>query len=149
MLPAILLAAAFAQDITIEDYTFVWSVAKNGEQALEVVKDPEKTVVRLRSEFNVIDMTAADAVALGKVLAETGKHADALKGKDATASAKTKNHTVQFVNSPTAGFLVVLTENRQFAFGSVGLDRKGSLAFAKELQRADKLVELVDRKIRP
>jgi prophage DNA circulation protein len=140
-----------ADEFTIEEYDFQWTVAKSGDAKLRVEKTQEATVIRLSNDMNWLTMVPKDAEAVGAVLAKVDEYWQKMKGsdKDMRESVEASKHVVTFWNSPEYGFSVSVKESGRFAMSSVSLKRDEAKLVAPHMQKAQKMAAFVDRKIAP
>ena len=139
-----------ADDLAIETYEFEWKVAKSGECTLLVVKDQDKTVVRLRGRsIQQLTLTDDEATELGKVLATSAEVNKKLKGtKEASESSKVGDINVKFMTSKEGTFMVGIAKGRSVA-NTVIMQRDDAILFAPHLSKSKQMVELVNKKINP
>lgn len=134
-----LTTVASAQEI--DDFDFNWTVAQQGDDALVVHRDEDRTEIQIRGDIRSVAIKTADAVAVGKLLATVEDRRKALQGTGKSEDHQVGDTRVSF-NDGDSGFYVAISQKRGFT--SLILDRKSCTAFAPHLQRAEQLVKRVE-----
>lgn len=135
----------------IDDYSFTWRLAKNGESELRIDKTRKSVTVVLKSEFHSVAMSAKDAEELGAVLAQAGEYWKKSKagGDDAQPTIRAGIYKVTFRQDEHFGFSAFINTADGSPFGALRLGREDAIDFASYLQKAQKLVDRVNQKINP
>jgi hypothetical protein len=158
-------SGAAAEDFAFTDYTFVWNAAKEGNVGLTVRKDPGGLRFLLGSmggRVATVSMTAAEAVAVGKVLlgteavyADHQGYYDANRETNKPAFNKEKSDTVKadafqvvFHSSPGgSNFTVKVSEAKTFSTMTL-LSRDEALKMGEHLVKAEAMADFVNRHLK-
>lgn len=140
-------SVAAAEEFAIDQFTFAWTVDSIGDNQLMVVKDDNKTVVRVWDAKDPATMTPDDAVSVGKTLKRTDEVWKKLLNKpmDETETVKISDKLNVVFFKSKAGFFVSLEQGD----GTVLLDRKAANRFAPHLLKSVEMAKFVDEKIKP
>ena len=150
---AIFLGLANAYEYTISDYDFTWHVAKAGAIALDVQKDPKGVSIVLTApggRLARLAMTPSQAVAVADVLKKTREFYDnQMKKKDPNMENQVSagDHTITFSSSRGRNFEVSVRKSVVGAL--VAMDMEQALKMATYLKDSEKLVRLVNERIKP
>ena len=156
---------ALAEEFAVDDYTFVWNVAKEGNSALTVKKDPKGLQFLLGSlggKMATVSMTAAEAASVGEVLLKSEEYYDAHKKYHETNQAsnkpmfnkeqqdivKTGENQVIFYSSPRGKeFTVKVGETKTFSTMAL-MTKDEALKMAEYLAKAEKMAAFVDSRVK-
>jgi hypothetical protein len=150
---AVFLGPANAQEYTISDYDFSWHVAKAGDIALDVQKDPRGVSIVLAAPgggLARLAMTPEQAVAVADVLKKTREFYDVqMKKKDPNMENQVSagDHTVTFSSSRGRNFEVSIRKSVVGAL--VAMDMDQALKMATTMKDSEKLIQLVNERIKP
>jgi len=137
-------------EASIDDYRFVWVVAKAGDVELRVEKTEDTTCIELCKGMDILTMTPANAEAVAAVLARADQYRQAMKGDaEKRETVKAGQYNVTFANSPKHGFSVSVRSAERFSMNSIYMERKDAKALAVHMAKAKRLTALVDKKISP
>jgi len=149
----LILNFANASAYTIEDYDFVWRVAKIGDVRLDVQKNPEGVFMSLGGpggRLARLNIPASQAEAVAKVLDETGVHYDdqmTRQHPNMSETVSAGDYTVTFSSSRGKNFRV---EVRKSAAGAlVTMNKDQALKIATYLKDSRKLAQLVNERVNP
>lgn len=144
---------ANAGSYTIDDYVFVWHVAKEGSAKVDVQKSPEGVFMVLSGpggRLARLNIAPAQAEAIAKVLDETDVHYDEQMTKQHPNMSQTVSagdYTVTFSSSRGKNFRV---EIRKSAAGAlVTMNKDQALKIATYLKDSQKLAQLVNERVNP
>ena len=149
----LMLNFANAGSYTIKDYVFVWHVAKEGNTRVDVQKSPEGVFMVLSGpggRLSRLNIVPAQAVAIAAVLDETDVHYDDQMKKQHPNISKTVSagdYTVTFSSSRGKNFRVGV--RRSAAGALVSMDKNQALKIAAYLKDSEKMVQLVNERIKP
>ena len=143
-----------SDEFTIEEFEFDWIIAKSGEAKLVLEKTHEAKRVRLWEGGMLGDqatLTPKEAVIVGAVLAKTDYYWDKMKDSDKDVQEKVDagEWAVFFVQGTKHGFSVHIKANERFSLNDIALTRLQAKEFAPHLQKADVMMEYLDKKILP
>lgn len=144
---------ANAGSYTIDDYVFVWHVAKEGSAKVDVQKSPEGVFMVLSGpggRLARLNIVPAQAEAIAKVLNETGAHYDnQMKKQDPNMSKSVSagDYTVTFSSSRGRNFQVGVRKSAAGAL--VSMKKEQALKIAGYLKDSQKLAQLVNERINP
>jgi len=137
-------------EASIDDYRFVWVVAKAGDVELRVEKTEDTTCIELYKGMDILTMTPANTEAVAAVLARADQYHQAMKGDaEKRETVKAGQCNVTFANSPKHGFSVSVRSDERFGLNSIYMQRKDAKALAIHMAKAKRLAALVDKKISP
>jgi hypothetical protein len=144
---------ANAGSYTIDDYFFVWHVAKEGSAKVDVQKSPEGVFMVLSGpggRLARLDIVPAQAEAISEVLNETGAHYDEQMKKqhpNMSKAVSAGDYTVTFSSSRGKNFQV---DVRKSAAGAlVSMNKEQALKIAPYLKDSQKLAQIVNERIKP
>jgi len=149
----LMLNVANAGSYTIDDYVFVWHVAKEGSAKVDVQKSPEGVFMVLSGpggRLARLNIDPAQAEAIAKVLDETGVHYDEqMKKQDPNMSKSVSvgDYTVTFSSSRGKSFQVGVRKSAAGAL--VPMNKEQALKMAPYLKDSQKLVQIVNERIKP
>lgn len=133
----------------IENYSFEWSVVKTGDVALTIEKTQDTTVVRLRSDMNMVTMKPAEAEAVAMALAKTDTYYQSMKGgNDKRETLNAGEWTVTFSNDAKYGFSIYISDGSTFP-SRISINRSDAVALSGHMAKARAMVSFVDARIRP
>ncbi len=145
---------ANAQEYTIGDYVFTWRVAKVGDVRINIKKTSEGVWVNLISpggKLARLSIPPSQTKAIGEVLSKTEeyynsqKKSEEMKAKDEVSVG---DYKVTFSSSKRGAFQVSLAAAKVFG-SAVLMGKDQALKVGKYLMDADKMVALVNERIRP
>jgi len=142
-----------AQDFSMDDYLFRWSVMGVGNTEFRVMKNEESTYINVYRSNGLVSvaarMSGPDAVAVGQALARTREVFEAQRGTDdnVAESVIAGNFTVTFRTSVFAGFTVVIQENNRNSTNAVTLSLEEAIGVQPELLKAIEYIEFVDSRV--
>lgn len=145
--------AIHAEEMKIQDYKFTWYVGKVGAVAVEIEKTQLHLLVLLKSpggRLASLRMRPAQTGAVAEVLLKTGEYKTrlmAMKEKDYKEVVPAGDYRVTFTKAGR-DFEVKIDEPKAFS-PSVLLFADQAPKVGEYLMNAEKMAELVDRKIRP
>lgn len=140
----LVLAAGFP----IDDYTFSWTIARSGEARVDIDKGPRTIRVAIIKDSDVITVSPADAVMIGRALAWAPESAKRLAATQRAGEEeiKTGTYIITFRFSPEYGFSASVRNPQRFVLSSVRLDERAAAAFARPLQEAEVRVEWLKKR---
>ncbi len=150
--PVLTRAAPQEEEFVIEEYDFLWTVAKSGEASLIMRKTHETTRVVIRSGGIMGDslyVLPADAEAIGKALTDVDEYFERMRNSedDVTEQVDAGNYRVAFRFSRQHGFSVWIRSTERFSMTSLSLDRSQAKGLAPHLQKAEAMAAFVDKKV--
>jgi hypothetical protein len=145
---------ANAQEYTIGDYDFTWRVAKVGDVRINIKKTPGGVRVNLISpggKLARLSIPPSQTKAIGEVLGKTEEYYNSQK-KSGEMKAKDEvsvgDYKVTFSSSKRGAFQVSLAAAKVFG-SAVLMGKDQALKVGEYLMDADKMVALVNERIRP
>jgi len=151
--------APAAEKFTFDNYYLLWELFWGEKTScLEAEKTQDATFFRLVGEncctapCVIMSISPKDAEAIGAVLARTDEFWNAMKGsaQPINRDVPVAHYVVTFSSSPTYGFNVFISTNDKTSLDDkIMLDRNEAKALAPYMQKARKMAEFLDRKIRP
>lgn len=142
-----------AQEFTMDDYLFRWSVKRVGNTEFRVMKSEEEAYINVYRSNGLVSVAARmpgpDAVLVGEALARTQEVFDAQRGSsdNVSESVVAGNFTVTFRTSVFAGFTVVIQENDRTSTNAVTLSREEALGMQPELLRANEYLAFMESRL--
>ena len=142
-----------AQDFSMDNYLFRWSVMGVGNTEFRVMKNAESTYINVYRSNGLVSVAArmpgSDAVAIGQALARTREVFEAQRGTDdnVAESVIAGNFTVTFRTSVFAGFTVVIQENNRNSTNAVTLSLDEAIGVQPELLKAIEYIDFLNSKV--
>jgi len=143
-----------AEEPKIEDYIFIWHVAKAGDVSMDIEKTPKTLQVVLQSPGGAlgrVSATPSQAEVIGEVLKRADEyHEKQSKSQDRKSEdlVTAGDHKVYFTSKRGQNFTVSVRGPETFG-GAALMGHKEAVAMSAFLLQAKKLAALVDKKINP
>ena len=153
LLLLILPALVTAQEFSMDNYLFRWSVKRVGNTEYRVMKNEELSYINVYRTNGLVSVAARmpgpDAVLVGEALARTQEVFDAQQGSSGNVaeSVDAGNFRVTFRTSPFVGFTVIIQENSNTSTNAVTLSREEAIGMHPELLRANEYLEFMESKL--
>ncbi|NLG65679.1 MAG: hypothetical protein GX537_08760 [Actinobacteria bacterium] len=133
----------------IEKWWFQWTVVEMGDTTLAMIKTNDSDFVLIKSGFDSLRLTGAEAELIGAALGETDAVYARLRGPGSSEETRAVGeYTVRFSKDEKSGFMVSIAEGGLFG-ESVLLWREQALAVAPHMQKARVMLAVVSQRVRP
>lgn len=138
------------EDLEIDNFYFVWTLAESGDAKFQIYKDGDSTRAVLADRFHNLKIKPQDAESIAKVLARTEDFYKKLGGGAEKSEAVVAGEfEINFRNTDKGKFYISVSEKKGSIMNRpVALDRAQAKALAKPMQRAVKAAALVDQKVK-
>jgi hypothetical protein len=149
---AVFFSSAYTQDFSINDYVFIWNVAKEGRAEVKVQKDPNGVSILLGygGGLGTIAIPPAEANAIGEILLKTEEYygqfekyfeerQHKITGKDFTKVEKIKDYEVWFYSeAKRKNFQVKISQAKAFK-SMANLTKDEAVKIREHLMKSKKL----------
>lgn len=139
---------AYAQEPTIDSFTFEWHLKEAGRCRLSVVKTESRVCVRIWDSYRSLDLAPRDAEEVAKAFAQADQYFKKLNGRDASESIIVGEYSVTMSNKD-ASFYVFTHKIKGFNASSVMLTRQEAREFAPLLSQSSALCERANKAVKP
>jgi len=151
----LLLPLSHAAQLSIDNYTFIWHVAKVGNVSFEIVKETNRTGVLLGSfggKVSQLFISPAEGKAIAEALLKSEEYYEKYKKRvdgESSDSIKAGTFRVTFSSEESGrNFMVQIAEQKLFSL-AVSLKKDEVADIANYLMKAEEMAAFVDKRIKP
>lgn len=148
------LPLAAAKDLVIEDYTFIWRVAKVGTANIRVEKEKSRLEIVLSApggKLATLHLQPSQATEIAEVLLKTEEYYNELKKKGQTETeikVSAGNHEVVYSLPRGKPFEVIIKQPKTFG-AAIIVKKEEALEIGGYLRNSQKMADLVNSRIKP